>query len=362
VIDIADIKVKAGNGGDGAVSFRRQKYVSKGGPDGGDGGDGGDVYFVATQNMATLMDFRSKPVWEAESGDAGKPKKMYGAAGADLEIKVPVGTVVYEGNTVIGDLNTVGAKFLAARGGRGGKGNTRFKSSINQTPQQYTPGTFGEEKDLKLEIKLVADVGLVGFPNAGKSTLLNKLTNASAKVASYPFTTLTPNLGIAKLPDGDQIVISDIPGLIEGASEGKGLGDEFLRHIERTRVIIHLIDPSDGGYLSNYDKIRAELKKYTVDLTSKPQLVVINKIDQLDIKEYLPEIQREFKEIGVDVIGISGFSGEGLTEMLNKLALILQEHKDKLVYEPAEAVKKYTVDNLPNRRLVFDANPVLERS
>ncbi|HXK52961.1 MAG TPA: GTPase ObgE, partial [bacterium] len=303
MIDTAVIKVKAGKGGDGKVSFRREKYIPKGGPDGGDGGDGGNVYLITDHNMATLLDFKSKPTYEGQNGEAGGSVQMSGAKGEDLYIKVPEGTLVYE---ILPDrkillVDMVAQEdesqkvFLLARGGKGGKGNTRFKSSTNRTPIQFTKGTLGDEKDIQLEVKLVADIGLVGKPNAGKSTLINKLTNANAKTASYPFTTLTPNLGTALLKSGQNVIIADIPGLIEGASSGKGLGDDFLRHIERTRVICHVIDPLDGvvfdpdsyddgkdfskivasNAVGCYKTIRQELSEYESDLTSKPELVVV---------------------------------------------------------------------------------------
>ena len=325
MIDVADIKAKAGNGGDGTVSFRREKFIAKGGPDGGDGGHGGSIYFVADMNLATLMDYRSKPVREAENGTPGGKKKMFGVSGKDLYIKLPVGTLIYEGDTLVGDLHEDKQELLIARGGVGGKGNTHFKSSTNQTPLQYTKGILGEEKDLRLELKLLADVGLIGFPNAGKSTLINKLSNANAKVASYPFTTLTPNLGAVKLKNNQEIVVADLPGLISGAALGKGLGDEFLRHVERTRVLVHLIDPMDGvtdvselvaNAKKKYDEIRQELHEYSEDLIKKPEIIVINKLDITEIKENSDAIFGLFKKDNLNTIAISAVTGEGIDQLL----------------------------------------------
>jgi GTPase len=374
MIDIATIKIKAGNGGDGAVSFRREKFIPKGGPDGGDGGNGGSVFFVADPNLATLMDFRAKTIIKATFGVPGAGRKMTGASAQDLYIKVPVGTLVYEVSgtkiTLIGDLNELGQTMLVAKGGIGGKGNFRFRSSTNQTPLQYTPGTQGEEKEIKLEVKLVADVGLVGAPNAGKSTLINKLTNANARVASYPFTTLDPNLGTAKLKNGQTIVISDIPGLIEGASEGKGLGDEFLRHVERTRILVHMIDAFEAmqtqedalmpeAALKTYEMIRNELKSYGHGLEKKAAIVVINKLDITEVKENFEAIEKAFAKKKIKIIGISAATGEGLDKLLEEIMKILEKVPKDNGFEVAKTVKLYTIDNLPNRRIVFGKDKVL---
>lgn len=360
MIDVADIKVKAGDGGDGIVSFRREKYIPRGGPDGGDGGDGGDVHFVASSNLATLIDFRSRSVWEAPSGGRGGPKKMSGANGDDVRVIVPIGTVVYEGDTVIGDLNKHGDSILVARGGKGGSGNDRFKSSTNRTPVQFTKGEAGEEKDLRLEIKLVADVGLVGFPNAGKSTLINKLSNTNAKVASYPFTTLTPNLGVMRLKNNEQIIVADIPGLILGASEGKGLGDDFLRHIERTRVIVHLVDVTEEETLSKYDSIRLELGNYKVDLRPKPEIIVLNKIDLLEPEE-LAVITKNFQDNGHKILELSAITGDGVELLVNELTELLALHKDTIAFEQVNVIKKFTIRNLPNKRMISNTDQVLEQ-
>ncbi|MDC0449217.1 GTPase ObgE [bacterium] len=362
MIDIANIKINGGNGGDGIVHFLREKFMPKGGPDGGDGGGGGDVYFVATTDLATLADFRSKQNFKAESGEAGREKNQTGASGEDLYIKVPVGTLITEldgeDETLVADLCLPGQEHLAARGGLGGRGNTRFKSSTNRTPMQFTKGILGDEKDIKLEIKLVADVGLIGLPNAGKSTLINKLTNARAKVASYPFTTLSPNLGVCGLKGGQEIILADIPGLIEGASEGKGLGDEFLRHVERTRILVHLIDPLVEDAWESYELIQRELKEYGAGLSDKKEIVVINKLDITEIKEGFPEIKTEFEKNGIEILGISAVSGEGLEVLLERIQQVLAKVPEDYGFQVAEPVKIYTIENLPNRRIVFDEGRV----
>lgn len=371
MIDKVSIKITAGNGGSGNVSFRRERYVPKGGPDGGDGGDGGDAYFVVDSNMATLLDFRSKPEYKAQDGQRGGKKGKTGSSGGDLNINIPRGTLVYEvgdgKETLIGDMiaeDQKSSKLLIAKGGRGGRGNTRFKSSTNQTPTQFTPGTKGEVKEVVLEIKLIADIGLVGLPNAGKSTLLNYLTNARAKTASYPFTTLSPNLGRMILKSGQEIILADIPGLIEGASEGKGLGDEFLRHIERTRILVHLIDPlvhegdSDSSSLSkvaakSYKTIRNELKEHKADLEGKPEIVVVNKIDVTEINEALPSIVKTFKKEGIETFGISAVTGEGIDKLENAIMRKLESAPERVVFKSDKApVKIYTVDTLPNKRII----------
>ena len=372
MIDLAKIQVKAGKGGDGAVSFRREKYIAKGGPDGGDGGKGGSVFAVCDHNLATLKDYRTKRKYKAKAGTAGMGKNQKGGDSDDVEIRVPVGTLIYEikdgEEILIADMHVSGERILLAKGGRGGVGNWHFKSSTNQTPKQYTKGKPGEEKGLKLEVKLIADVGLVGAPNAGKSTLVNKLTNANAKVASYPFTTLSPNLGVLELKSGETVVISDIPGLIEGASDGKGLGDEFLRHVERTRLLIHVVDVYEEGAdlvenaVKRYEMIQQELRDYKADLSEKAQIVVVNKIDITEVSEAFEAIQGQFKsQYGVEVLGISAVTGEGLDALVNKVTLVLSEVPKKTEYfEKKTTVKLYTIDNLPNKRMVYGTSEVLE--
>ena len=387
MVDLVEIKVKAGKGGDGKVSFRREKFIPKGGPDGGDGGRGGDIIFVADNNMSTLIDFKSKRIFEAEEGQQGGPNKMSGKSGSNLYIKLPVGTLVYEmreefsetgGESVIEsdfdesrqilvcDLVNPGQEYIIARGGIGGKGNVNFKSSKNRSPLQYTKGTAGDEKILKLEVKLIADVGLVGAPNAGKSTLLNRLTNANAKVANYPFTTISPNLGILRIERGKDIVLADIPGLIEGASAGKGLGDDFLRHVERTRILIHLIDPLTDGYenldensFQDYLMIREELSKYGNKLDSKKSLICINKIDVTEVKNALANIKKRFEKEGLEIFGISAVTGEGVDSLINKVISTLDKTPKDNIFETEKVVKRYNIKNLPNRRVVFDKDRVV---
>jgi len=371
MIDLALIKVEAGNGGDGVVSFRREKFVPRGGPDGGDGGSAGDIIMVADHNLATLMDFRSKVEYKAGNGNAGEGKNKKGADGEDLIIKVPMGTLLYkvEGDKeiLIEDMDEDGKEILLARGGKGGVGNFRFRSSTNQTPRQYTKGGKGEVKEIKLEVKIISDVGLIGAPNAGKSTLINSLTNSNAKVASYPFTTLSPNLGILRLASGEDAVVSDIPGLIEGASEGKGLGDEFLRHIERTRLLVHMIDAYEQDQdvveaaLKRYEMIQTELKEYKVDLTKKEQIVVINKMDITEIKEGFDNIVKEFKkEKGVKVLGISAVTGGGLDVLINVITEKLSKIKKEPFVVKEIPTKLYNIKNLPNKRIVFGKREVFE--
>jgi len=390
MIDVAEIKIKAGKGGDGKVSFRREKFIQKGGPDGGDGGNGGSVFFVADNNMSTLADFRSKKILKASDGNPGGPKNMTGKSGEDLFIKVPVGTLIYEiedrktiedfgeksrenrssienrEETLVGDLTEPGQKTMVAKGGAGGKGNMNFKGSKNRTPMQYTLGVDGEEKKIRLEVKIIADVGLVGTPNDGKSTLLNRLTNTNVKVADYPFTTLSPNIGVCRLSKENSIVIADIPGLIEGASFGKGLGHDFLRHIERTRLLVHLIDPLSGisddlisNSINNFKIIRKELENYGHGLKDKEYVVVINKIDVTEIKENFEKIKKEFKKIGIDVMGISAVTGEGLDLMMEKVLEILNKIPPKPLFEVKKVVKRYNIENLPNRRAVFDNDRII---
>lgn len=322
--DRATISIYAGKGGDGCVSFRRAKGLPKGGPDGGDGGDGGSVILVADENVGTLLDYRGKHDWKARGGRPGEGSQCYGAGADDLELLLPPGTLVYDDNTgeLLWDLGP-GDRIVAARGGRGGLGNEKFKSATNQTPRQATKGEPGESRRIRLELKLIAEVGLVGLPNAGKSTLLASTTAASPKVANYPFTTLSPQLGIAELDTSRRLVIADIPGLIEGAAGGAGLGHEFLRHVERTKVLVHMLDlvPDSGDAASNYRAIRAELGEYTPALLEKPELIALNKadlfVDEQELADAVAEVRRAL-DLGGDarVFVISGAARQGLRELL----------------------------------------------
>ncbi|MBC7784562.1 MAG: GTPase ObgE [Burkholderiales bacterium] len=321
-IDEATIHVKAGDGGSGCVSFRREKYVPKGGPDGGDGGRGGSVIFVADPNKNTLLDFAGKHHWTAPKGENGMGKKCYGAHGDDLVIQVPVGTLVHDldQGIILADLKEDGRRVVLARGGKGGRGNFGFRTPTNQAPRYAEPGTLGQERNLKLELKLIADVGLVGMPNAGKSTLLSACSAARPKVADYPFTTLEPQLGIAELIGDRRLVMADIPGLIEGAQHGAGLGHAFLRHIERTRVIVHLLDlyPVDESTpADNYRTIRAELEAFSADLAKKPEIIVANKIDLSLDDDALKSLRAELKD--KEVLAISGATRNGLEPLLEAI-------------------------------------------
>ena len=294
-IDKAKIKVISGAGGNGAMAWRREKYVDKGGPAGGDGGAGGSVYFIATSDMSTLLDFTHKTVFKAERGENGKNKNCHGKNGEDLYIKMPVGVVVKDlkTNKLIADLNENNKTILIAKGGRGGRGNARFATAQKRAPQFCEPGEPAIERELELELKLIADIGLIGMPNAGKSSLISVISAAKPKIADYPFTTLIPNLGVVKKPTGDGFVIADIPGLIEGASDGLGLGHEFLRHVQRCKLLLHIIDISKEESFKNYQKINEELKKFDSNLAKRQQIIVLNKSDLVDM-EHAQEIKIEF--------------------------------------------------------------------
>lgn len=332
-VDEATIKVKAGKGGDGCVSFYRAKYQPKGGPDGGDGGNGGSVIAVADNNVNTLVEYRGHHHWSADNGEQGKSSSMHGASSDDVTLRVPAGTLIYDDTTneLLCDLGP-GETFVVAKGGKGGLGNEHFKSSTNQTPRKATPGEQGEQRTVRLQLKLIADVGLVGLPNAGKSTLLQAMTRANPKIADYPFTTLSPQLGIAELGGDRKLVIADIPGLIEGAAEGHGLGHDFLKHIERTRVISHLIEaePTDGSSpLDNYNKIRAELAAYSPVLAEKPEVIVVSKAD-LVLEEDQQQLVREIRsklQLGRndEVLVISSATRQGLKELQEMLWSMLSK-------------------------------------
>ena len=332
LVDEAEITVTAGNGGNGCVGFRREKFIPMGGPDGGDGGDGGSVWLVADENLNTLVDFRHQKAFRAQRGENGMGRQMYGKAGEDVVIAVPVGTVVHNVDTdeVIGDMTVHGERLLVARGGKGGLGNMHFKSSTNRSPRQSTPGTAGEERTLLLELKLLADVGLLGFPNAGKSTLIRAVSAATPKVADYPFTTLYPNLGVVSVEPGRSFVIADIPGLIEGAADGAGLGALFLRHIQRTRLLLHLveIEPLDGGdAVEQVRAIERELEKFDPALLDKPRWLLLNKADLIPADDARELGERIVSELGWTApwFIVSGLAHEGTREVMLKVQGYLDE-------------------------------------
>jgi GTPase len=323
-IDEANIFVRAGNGGRGCVSFRREKFVPKGGPDGGDGGKGGDIILRADRNLSTLLDFRYKRRYLAERGEHGRGSDQKGRDGRDCIIRVPLGTVVrsMDSEDTLADLVTPERDFIAAHGGRGGRGNARFKSSTRQAPRYAQPGESGETRWLTLELKLLADVGLMGLPNAGKSTLLARISAARPKVADYPFTTLVPQLGIVRLRDERSCVVADIPGIIEGAHAGKGLGHQFLRHIERTRLLLHLVDMTATGAdapLQSFETINRELRAYASQLAEKPQVVVATKMDVPSAKQAWEHFQSATTALGLRVLAISAVTGEGIGTLLDEI-------------------------------------------
>jgi GTP-binding protein len=325
-IDEATIHVKAGDGGNGAVAFRREAHVPLGGPSGGDGGNGGSVVFVADPQLGTLLDFKYRRHYKAPRGEDGRGKDQYGKGGEDLVLRVPVGTVIHEDATgeLLADLAEPGARHVIARGGTGGRGNMHFATPWNQAPRTSEPGTPGEERTLRLELKLLADVGLLGFPSVGKSTFIARVSRARPKIADYPFTTLTPNLGVVRLDGDRQMVVADIPGLIEGASEGVGLGHQFLRHVERTKVLLHILEASqltgpDRDPLRDFDTINAELEKYAPELATKPQLIALNKADLTETRDSFPDIRDALAARGLELHLMSAVTGEGVVEILEAL-------------------------------------------
>jgi GTP-binding protein len=330
-IDRAQIWIKAGDGGHGCVSFRREKFIPKGGPDGGDGGKGGDVYFQAVENLDTLLDFAGKHHWQARNGQPGSGNNKYGADGEDLIIKVPPGTLIYDSdlNLLLKDMNEVGLNVCVCRGGKGGKGNKAFATSTNQTPRYAEPGKKGQERNIQLELKLIADVGLVGKPNAGKSTLISRCSAARPKIADYPFTTIEPVLGIVELSDFRRFVMADIPGLIEGASKGAGLGHDFLKHIERTTILVHILDimPMDGSDpAENYTAIRNELEQYSKTLAQKQEIIVANKIDLDPNGEAINNLGKKLQQ---EIHPISAVTGSGVKELTELLWQRIKKFKIK---------------------------------
>ena len=368
MIDSAEIRIKPGNGGDGLASFRREKYIPKGGPWGGDGGKGGNIYIEVDPHVNTLSRLKYKKDFKAENGMPGMKKLMIGQNGQDLTISVPKGTMVFDidGNIVV-DLKEDEQKFKLAEGGKEGLGNWHFKSSVNRTPLKATLGEKTEIKELHLELKVLADIGIIGLPSAGKSTLLNALTNANVKIAEYHFTTLEPNLGILNtskyLNNAPDLVLADIPGLIEGASQGKGLGFDFLKHIERTSVLIHVIDGYDTieNIVLNYKKIRNELGLWNKDILQKPELVAVNKIDLTEVKDQKSEIETALKGLNLSPIFISAAANINIEELVRETLRLKgvfdkkekskKEAEDKIIEKPV-----YTITNLPNKRIVFKAS------
>ncbi|MGC9398944.1 MAG: GTPase ObgE [Anaerolineae bacterium] len=337
--DEIELYVQGGRGGNGAVAFRREKYVPYGGPAGGDGGKGGDVILVVNRHLNTLYHLRHQHEFKAEDGEHGRSKQQYGASGDDLYIKVPPGTLVRDLETgrLLADLTAPGEELVVARGGKGGRGNMHFASSTNQAPRIAEKGDPGEARRIKLELKLLADVGLVGKPNAGKSTLLSVTTAAEPKIAPYPFTTLQPNLGVVVLDPGTTFVMADLPGLIQGASEGRGLGHEFLRHIERTRVLIHLVDGTAADPLEDFRTINAELQAFGHGLVDKPQIVAINKLDMPAARERFPALRETIAALDYEVLGISALTREGVRELLGKAQQMLEEAPEPTPQVPSEA-------------------------
>ena len=354
--DYAKITIKSGNGGDGAITFRREKYVAAGGPDGGDGGRGGSIYFKVDPNANTLIDFRYTKKFKAQNGENGSGGNKYGKSGEDLYINVPIGTIIKDAETgkVVADLSKEGQEELVLKGGRGGKGNSHFATATRQVPRFAQAGEDGEEKEVILELKLLADVGLLGFPNVGKSTFLSIVTEAKPKIANYHFTTIEPNLGVVKTKNGDSFVIADIPGIIEGASEGIGLGIQFLRHVERTRLLLHVIDVSgtEGrNPVQDYYTINNELKKYSEKLSTRKQIIVANKIDIMQDETKYKELEELAKKEGLEIYKISGATGEGIEQLLNRVSEVLKtlpkeelvEIEERVVYTLEDDKDNFTV-------------------
>ena len=357
-IDEATITVQAGNGGGGCLSFRREKYIERGGPDGGNGGDGGDVYLLGDESLNTLIDFQYQPQYRAKKGENGGGRNKTGAGGESIYIKVPIGTTVVDEDTqeILYDIEKVGEKALVARGGRRGVGNAAFKSSTNRSPRQTTPGEPGEYRSLRLQLKLIADVGLLGRPNAGKSTLISRVSAARPKIADYPFTTLTPSLGIVKVALDSSFVMADIPGLIEGASEGVGLGTRFLRHVARCKVLLHLVEvnPDDASDpVTNISMIEEELARYSSYLIQRPIWIILSKIDQLQADEIENLLERiKISHPGREVEMISSHAGQGIDVLLNKLMPFLSRLGDKMKDEQFAAAQKDLERKITNDVLI----------
>lgn len=371
-VDYAKIVIKSGDGGNGAATFRREKYVAAGGPDGGDGGRGGDVYFVVDPNSNTLIDFRYTKKFKAENGQNGSGGHKFGKSGEDCYVKVPLGTIVKDAKTdkVIVDLSEPGQKELILKGGRGGKGNSHFATSTRQAPRFAIDGEKGKEKELILELKLLADVGLVGFPNVGKSTILSRVTKATPKIADYHFTTIDPNLGVVKTEHGDSFVLADIPGIIEGASEGIGLGTHFLRHVERTRLLLHVIDVAgvEGrNPVEDFNKINEELKKYSEKLANRKQIIIANKIDSMQDDTNFKKLEKIAKEKDIEIFKISAVTGEGLNELFNHVADIIKtlpkeeivDVEERIIYTLKDEEEQFTIEIIDGEFIV--TGPAVER-
>lgn len=352
-VDRVKIHVKGGNGGNGMVSFFRAKYITHGGPDGGDGGRGGDVIFVGDERMGTLMDFRYKRMFKAGNGQDGGKRNCFGKDGESVVIKVPVGTVIREAESgkIMADITKHGEEKILIHGGKGGKGNQHFATPTRQAPRYAEPGRVAKEYDVILELKLIADVGLIGFPNVGKSTLLSMVTNANPKIANYHFTTLAPNLGVVEGRYGDSFVLADIPGLVEGASEGVGLGHAFLRHVERTKVFIHVVDAAGvegDDPVENVRKINQELEAYNPELMKRPQVIAANKTDIPGSEENVERLKEAYEKEGFEVFPISAATNKGLDELLTKVAEILKNYPEDIVFEEEyEEYDEVAVDQEP---------------
>jgi len=354
-IDEVEIQVASGKGGDGLVHFHREKFVPRGGPDGGDGGKGGNVIFQVSPHINTLASFRHRNRYFAADGGRGGPNNMSGKSAEDLIIHVPPGTVIYDAKDgkLIGDLTEPGQQLVACKAGRGGRGNQHFATSRNQAPRTAEKGEPGETKKFRLELKLIADVGIIGVPNAGKSSLLAAVTNAKPKIGDYPFTTLEPNLGVVELDPENTLVLADIPGLIEGAHQGAGLGDAFLRHIQRTKVLIHLLDGLSVDPLADFSQINSELALFDIDLAKKPQVVVLNKIDLPEVKERWRTVKKELEKRGFVPMAVSALTRQELKPMLWKVVELVKKTPEPIrkqdipIYRPESDIKQFTVERIP---------------